>query len=173
MTLSGFPEECLAEYTSFDSNNTDHKLDIITSLLCYALYPNVCYHTGNIFLNIFFFPLLSQLYLFKINNQKKNRQTQTTHIRWQTVLNPQDVSQLWSRDFGLSVAIFHFWRENKNTRHLRQTNDHGHSIATLAIRFGQSRDRTRRSQPCLFGQLDLFKNGSSHGVHHCCFEVSY
>ncbi len=44
MLLSGFPEECLDDNTSYDVNNTDSKLDIITSLLSYALYPNVCFH---------------------------------------------------------------------------------------------------------------------------------
>jgi ATP-dependent RNA helicase A len=40
MILSGFPEECLAEQNSFDQNNSDSRLDIITSLLAYALTPN-------------------------------------------------------------------------------------------------------------------------------------
>ncbi|CAF0903640.1 unnamed protein product [Brachionus calyciflorus] len=44
MIMSGFPEECLYEHTSFDSFNKDTKLDILTSLLTYALYPNVCFH---------------------------------------------------------------------------------------------------------------------------------
>jgi ATP-dependent RNA helicase A len=44
MVLSGFPEECLAENLSYDVNNADAKLDKITSLLAYALYPNVCFH---------------------------------------------------------------------------------------------------------------------------------
>jgi ATP-dependent RNA helicase A len=44
MLSSGFPEECLYEI-NFDVNDTDSKLDIVTSLLCSALYPNVCYHT--------------------------------------------------------------------------------------------------------------------------------
>lgn len=44
MLLSGFPEECLYEHTSFDPFNDDPKLDIISSLLSYALYPNVCFH---------------------------------------------------------------------------------------------------------------------------------
>lgn len=45
MISSGFPEECLHENASFDAYNNDSKLDLITSLLCYALYPNVCFHT--------------------------------------------------------------------------------------------------------------------------------
>lgn len=44
MVSAGFPEECLLE-NNFNPNETDHKLDAITSLLSYALYPNVCYHT--------------------------------------------------------------------------------------------------------------------------------
>ena len=44
MMFSGFPEECLAEQNSFDANNSDTRLDIITSLLAYALSPNVCFH---------------------------------------------------------------------------------------------------------------------------------
>lgn len=44
LLMSGFPEECLSEFTSFDSNYNDSKLDIICSLLAYALYPNVCFH---------------------------------------------------------------------------------------------------------------------------------
>ncbi len=44
MLQSGFPDECLYEI-NFDVNDADGKLDIITSLLCSALYPNVCYHT--------------------------------------------------------------------------------------------------------------------------------
>ena len=44
MLLSGFPEDCLSEI-SFDSNNKDRNLDIVSSLLCQALYPNVCFHT--------------------------------------------------------------------------------------------------------------------------------
>lgn len=44
MLGAGFPEECLSQ-VSFNPNEVDHKLDIITSLLAYALYPNVCYHT--------------------------------------------------------------------------------------------------------------------------------
>lgn len=39
----GFPEECLYE-ANFDQNGNDHKLDMIISLLTYALYPNVCFH---------------------------------------------------------------------------------------------------------------------------------
>ena len=46
MLMSGFPDECLHEATTFDPNNSDHRLDVITSLLAYALYPNVCYHTS-------------------------------------------------------------------------------------------------------------------------------
>ena len=45
MILSGFPEECLLEQLSYDVNNADPKLDLINSLLAYALYPNVCFHT--------------------------------------------------------------------------------------------------------------------------------
>lgn len=46
MRLSGFPDECLSdEGKAFDPNNADSRLDLITSLLTYALYPNVCYHT--------------------------------------------------------------------------------------------------------------------------------
>jgi ATP-dependent RNA helicase A len=44
MSLSGFPEESLSEI-SIDINSPDGKLDIINSLLCQALYPNVCFHT--------------------------------------------------------------------------------------------------------------------------------
>ncbi len=44
MVMSGFPEDCLAE-VGFNQNETDHKLDVIGSLLTYALYPNVCFHT--------------------------------------------------------------------------------------------------------------------------------
>ena len=40
MIFSGFPEECLTEQISFDQNNSDSRLDIITSLLAYALTPN-------------------------------------------------------------------------------------------------------------------------------------
>lgn len=49
MLFSGFPEESLYEETSSDISTMDNsdqsKLDTITSLLSYALYPNVCYHT--------------------------------------------------------------------------------------------------------------------------------
>ncbi|RMZ98165.1 ATP-dependent RNA helicase A [Brachionus plicatilis] len=44
MLMSGFPEQSLYEHTSFDSTNADTKLDILCSLLAYALYPNVCFH---------------------------------------------------------------------------------------------------------------------------------
>jgi len=44
MIKSGFPEETLSEIT-FDCNSSDHRLDIVISLLCQALYPNVCFHT--------------------------------------------------------------------------------------------------------------------------------
>ena len=71
MTLSGFPEECLAEYTSFDSNNIDHKLDIITLLLCYALYPNVCYHTGNGFFEHLSYRHLLNFIFFKLKDKRK------------------------------------------------------------------------------------------------------
>jgi len=42
MSFSGFPDECLAEPSYLDSS--DSRLDIITSLLAYALSPNVCFH---------------------------------------------------------------------------------------------------------------------------------
>ena len=46
MRHSGFPEDCLTdEGKPMDPNNNDARLDLITSLLTYALYPNVCYHT--------------------------------------------------------------------------------------------------------------------------------
>lgn len=47
MLMSGFPEECLREETSMDLTTASEcvKLDAITSLLAYVLYPNVCYHT--------------------------------------------------------------------------------------------------------------------------------
>ena len=44
MLNSGFPEQTLSEIM-FDCNKPDPKLDIVISLLCQALYPNVCYHT--------------------------------------------------------------------------------------------------------------------------------
>lgn len=46
MLFSGFPEDCMMEGSSFDANVDDPRLDTITSLLAYALYPNVCYHMG-------------------------------------------------------------------------------------------------------------------------------
>lgn len=45
MLYSGFPEECLYENKKYDIFNNDPNLDVLTSLLCYALYPNVCFHT--------------------------------------------------------------------------------------------------------------------------------
>ncbi|CAF3251955.1 unnamed protein product [Rotaria socialis] len=43
MLMSGFPEECLSSQW-FDVEQSESKLDIVISLLCYALYPNVCFH---------------------------------------------------------------------------------------------------------------------------------
>jgi ATP-dependent RNA helicase A len=44
MSLSGFPDECLTEHPAYDVHNADTKLDLVNSLLAYALYPNVCFH---------------------------------------------------------------------------------------------------------------------------------
>ena len=43
MTNVGFPEETLLPIT-MDTIGTDPKLDTIMALMCYGLYPNVCYH---------------------------------------------------------------------------------------------------------------------------------
>ncbi|CAF4289212.1 unnamed protein product, partial [Rotaria sp. Silwood2] len=43
MLMSSFPEECLSSQW-FDVEQPHSKLDIVISLLCYALYPNVCFH---------------------------------------------------------------------------------------------------------------------------------
>ncbi|XP_072919383.1 ATP-dependent RNA helicase A isoform X1 [Hemitrygon akajei] len=40
---SGFPEECLMTQV-FNNTGPDNNLDLIISLLCFGLYPNVCYH---------------------------------------------------------------------------------------------------------------------------------
>ncbi|CAF1449446.1 unnamed protein product [Adineta ricciae] len=45
MMMSGFPEECLTSQW-FDVEQSHSKLDIVISLLCYALYPNVCFHVS-------------------------------------------------------------------------------------------------------------------------------
>ncbi|CAF1221606.1 unnamed protein product, partial [Adineta steineri] len=45
MIMSGFPEECLSSQW-FDVEQSHSKLDIVISLLCYALYPNVCFHVS-------------------------------------------------------------------------------------------------------------------------------
>ncbi|CAF0906923.1 unnamed protein product, partial [Didymodactylos carnosus] len=45
MVMSGFPEDCVQQQW-FDVNRPDTKLDIVISLLCYALYPNVAYHVS-------------------------------------------------------------------------------------------------------------------------------
>jgi len=62
MIMSGFPEECLSSQW-FDVEQSNSKLDIVfkkilfnlilifvflkvISLLCYALYPNVCFHVS-------------------------------------------------------------------------------------------------------------------------------
>lgn len=63
MILSGFPEECLSSQW-FDVEQPNPRLDIVfdthsfhlihagffylkvISLLCYALYPNVCFHVS-------------------------------------------------------------------------------------------------------------------------------
>ncbi|XP_048744664.2 ATP-dependent RNA helicase A-like isoform X1 [Ostrea edulis] len=39
----GFPEECMTPLV-FNFNGPDRNLDMIISLLCMGLYPNVCYH---------------------------------------------------------------------------------------------------------------------------------
>jgi ATP-dependent RNA helicase A len=47
MCMSGFPEECMQENLNYDIHNNggpDKRLDLLISLLCYALYPNVCFH---------------------------------------------------------------------------------------------------------------------------------
>ncbi|XP_048458069.1 ATP-dependent RNA helicase A [Rhincodon typus] len=40
---SGFPEECLMTQV-FNNTGPDNNLDVVISLLCFGLYPNVCYH---------------------------------------------------------------------------------------------------------------------------------
>ncbi|XP_078417512.1 ATP-dependent RNA helicase A isoform X1 [Cetorhinus maximus] len=40
---SGFPEECLITQV-FNNTGPDNNLDVVVSLLCFGLYPNVCYH---------------------------------------------------------------------------------------------------------------------------------
>ncbi|XP_051869006.1 ATP-dependent RNA helicase A isoform X1 [Pristis pectinata] len=40
---SGFPEECLMTQV-FNNTGPDNNLDLVISLLCFGLYPNVCYH---------------------------------------------------------------------------------------------------------------------------------
>ncbi|XP_072367340.1 ATP-dependent RNA helicase A isoform X1 [Scyliorhinus torazame] len=40
---SGFPEECLITQV-FNNTGPDNNLDVVISLLCFGLYPNVCYH---------------------------------------------------------------------------------------------------------------------------------
>lgn len=43
LTSAGFPEESLMPI-SMDTVGPDPKLDVVMSLMCYGLYPNVCYH---------------------------------------------------------------------------------------------------------------------------------
>ncbi|XP_022910622.2 dosage compensation regulator mle isoform X1 [Onthophagus taurus] len=43
LTAVGFPEECMLPI-SMDTLGPDPKLDVVMSLMCYGLYPNVCYH---------------------------------------------------------------------------------------------------------------------------------
>ncbi|UJR34291.1 hypothetical protein I4U23_021695 [Adineta vaga] len=45
MIMSGFPEECFSSQW-FDVEQSHSRLDIVISLLCYALYPNVCFHVS-------------------------------------------------------------------------------------------------------------------------------
>ncbi|XP_078263717.1 ATP-dependent RNA helicase A isoform X2 [Rhinoraja longicauda] len=40
---SGFPEDCLMTQV-FNNTGPDNNLDLVISLLCFGLYPNVCYH---------------------------------------------------------------------------------------------------------------------------------
>uniref|UniRef100_A0A8C3TKT9 RNA helicase n=1 Tax=Catharus ustulatus TaxID=91951 RepID=A0A8C3TKT9_CATUS len=40
---SGFPEECLMTQP-FNNTGPDNNLDVVISLLAFAVYPNVCYH---------------------------------------------------------------------------------------------------------------------------------
>lgn len=39
----GFPEETLAPLP-METVGPDPRLDVVMSLMCYGLYPNVCYH---------------------------------------------------------------------------------------------------------------------------------
>ncbi|CAF4045747.1 unnamed protein product, partial [Rotaria sp. Silwood1] len=43
MLMSGFPEECLSSQW-FDVEQSHSKLDIVILLLCFDIYPNVCFH---------------------------------------------------------------------------------------------------------------------------------
>lgn len=40
---SGFPEDCLMTQV-FNNTGPDNNLDLVITLLCFGLYPNVCYH---------------------------------------------------------------------------------------------------------------------------------
>lgn len=43
LTSVGFPEETLAP-VHMETIGPDPKLDVVMALMCYGLYPNVCYH---------------------------------------------------------------------------------------------------------------------------------
>lgn len=43
LTSVGFPEETVLPI-HVDNTGPDPKLDVVMALMCYGLYPNVCYH---------------------------------------------------------------------------------------------------------------------------------